>query len=559
MINRCNRCMADKGDAIICPNCGYINNSATVNPDYLPPTTRLHQRYELGNLLSYNNESGVYIAYDTQIDTVVEIREFMPRPIAVRNPDDGSLLVEKDHLPLYKQLSTEFIDLNHALSKIRTIGDLVQVYELFTENNTFYVVMEHVEGESLNEYLSQKYGELNLEEALNLFSSTVKSLQKLHEIGLVHGGISPQTLYINRNNQVKIGGFCIPSIRRENPLIEPELFEGYAAPEQYDTDGNSFGPWTDVYAMAAVLYKSLIGSKPSSSHSRLSVDNLVAPNMLNSSIPTNVSVAIMSAMTLSPKLRTQSMTDLYDDLIAPPRTAIKQAMAAKAAGTDKKQPSADAEPEKEGMSSTKKNVLVAMGFTAVVLVILSVFLLFFLFGGRNREEPSSSLGGFSSLGTSTSSDSSDSSASSGSSSENSSSGPSEGYLMFDLINKDYNTVVNNPDPYGVIRLQATWEYHEQYNEGLIFYQSVDPNQPIEQGQLIQVKVSKGSKYRSIPDYNQYATAAEFIQACKSMGIPIYEVKVQNTEKENGAIDHINMTGSIDITTQTLTVYTVENA
>ena len=71
------------------------------------------------------------------------------------------------------------------------------------------------------------------------------------------------------------------------------------------------------------MYKSLTGTKPVNSKSRLSNDNLLSPNILNSSIPKNVSFAISSALVLAPKLRTQTMKDFYEDLTAPPREANK--------------------------------------------------------------------------------------------------------------------------------------------------------------------------------------------------------------------------------------------
>ena len=99
------------------------------------------------------------------------------------------------------------------------------------------------------------------------------------------------------------------------------LNEGYSAPEQYDNKG--IGTYSDVYSLAAIMYKSLTGTKPVNSRSRLSNDNLLPPNILNPNIPKNVSFAITSALVLAPKLRTQTMKDFYEDLIAPPRETSK--------------------------------------------------------------------------------------------------------------------------------------------------------------------------------------------------------------------------------------------
>lgn len=334
MIDRfyCYQCMQEKGDSVICPHCGFIASSYEENPLFLQPGTLLNQRYLVGNILVSNQESAQYIARDQHLDTAVEIKEFLPVAIASRDADQPSVVVQEKDEELYGFLVRDFLRLNQALSKIRTIANLVQVYQLFSANGTYYAVMEHVDGVTLQKYLTDHYGELSWQETFKLFASAIQSLEKLHEMGIIHGGLSPETLYVTTKHMMKIGGFAIPGFRLKNSAVSFEVYHGYAAPEQYEPSGkNSFGPRSDVYAMAAILYRTLTGTMPTDAKSRAYMDNLILPNIVNQTIPNHISVAIMSALAISPQLRTQTMSELYADLATPPRSYIASAAQAKPA------------------------------------------------------------------------------------------------------------------------------------------------------------------------------------------------------------------------------------
>ena len=194
---------------------------------------------------------------------------------------------------------------------------------------------------------------------------------------IVHGGLSPETLLVY-NNQFKITGFSTKYLRIKQKIIPYEIYDGYAAPEQYDI--HALGPYSDVYGTAAVMYKSLTGTMPVASNTRSSNDNLIPPEILNPNIPKNVSFAIMSALNLSPKIRTQTMEDFYADIITPPRSSSQE--------TEKIKIQSEFHPannpivfEEKHEMKTHKVILLTMTISIGIAVFSLAIVVLILFGG----------------------------------------------------------------------------------------------------------------------------------------------------------------------------------
>lgn len=378
--HRCPQCMTPISQAAaFCPQCHYDMQAKEVDPICLPPGSLLQGRYLLGNAIFNSRESTIYVAYDQELDAVVNVKEFIPRQFVSRN-SLKELIPEKGFDKTFADMKSEFLDLHLTLSKLRTLSALVQVYAVFEQNSTAYAVLEHVQGMSLRDYLSNNYGELSWEIASPMFVKVMKALSRLHKIGIIHHGISPETLWVTPQNNMKIGGFSISAYQQKNDRVVPDLHAGYAAPEQYD-ELETCGPWTDVYGLAAVMYKTLTGTMPTESNTRAFNDNLIPPDILNSNVPKSVSIAIMSALTLSPKIRTQLMDDLFADVITPPRATSQYSV--EYVINEKLKKDTEKEKEKEQKNKpearSRKYVFTAMGITLCILLFASAVLIFFLF------------------------------------------------------------------------------------------------------------------------------------------------------------------------------------
>lgn len=310
----CMGCMHKIGEEKICPYCGYLEGTPYIHA-YLPPKTVLQERYVVGKLLAYNGEGATYIGYDAALNVRVLIREYMPESLCQRVEEDHSLTIVHGCETQYKTYLSDFADLAKAQIKMRTISMIVPVLEVFSLNNTMYIVYEHVDAVPFQEYLMQNGGELTWAQTKALFLPFLSALNIIHTANIVHCGISPSTLFVDHTGKLRLFGFSIHAVRSAGSDLIAELFPGYAAPEQY-TATSWQGVWTDVYAAAAVMYRALTGAMPPEAISRNVNDNLVPVSVLNKSVPQNVSNAIASAMAYSPNKRTESVVKFIDNLTA---------------------------------------------------------------------------------------------------------------------------------------------------------------------------------------------------------------------------------------------------
>jgi serine/threonine-protein kinase len=222
----------------------------------------------------------------------------------------------------YFSLLNDFLDMWRNIARIRGFSALIPVLDIIEENNTAYVVTEYIESLSLREFLLRsKTGYLNWEKAKLLFMPVLSLLSNLHNIGIIHYGISPDTLLIGRDGKLRLSGFCISQVRFEHTGMTPEHFDGYTPLEQYGYSLTS-GEWSDVYAFCAVIYRALVGSVPQDAISRSKNDQLIIPARYAEVIPGYVINALMNGLQVDYSDRTQSVETLHEELSATPSAVI---------------------------------------------------------------------------------------------------------------------------------------------------------------------------------------------------------------------------------------------
>lgn len=311
----CYRCMEKYDmDQQICPHCGYDSNYPH-DPMYIIPGTVLKDRYLVGVLTSCNGEGATYIGHDISTGCKVLLREYMPVNFCTRVKNKATINVNYNNLAKYKAFMAEYTELNKSLARLRNNSNINPILDMFAENNTTYTVFEYIEGKKMLNYLKDNAGELSWDQVSKLFPPLFTTIGILHNAGIIHRAISPETIYITNKNELKLSGFCVSAARTADAGLEHELFKGYAAPEQYSASSSCRqGTWTDVYGVCALLYRALTGCMPVDSLSRLKNDDLCEPAMLNKSIPKHVSRAIMDGMNLSGADRIQTITELVTRL-----------------------------------------------------------------------------------------------------------------------------------------------------------------------------------------------------------------------------------------------------
>ena len=316
----CLRCMRKIGDNDFCPYCRKENSEPQKEP-FLPLKTVVGGRYLVGKLVASNSEGATYYAFDMDEKAPVTLRELFPKGILSRG-EGNYCLVNIGKASEFIDAKEEFVKLWTTLTEIKGFTALTQVYGLVEDLGTVYAVSEYLgEGKTLREFLlEQETGYISWDEARVLFMPVLSALGQLHYAGIIHGGICPETLILDKNGKLRITGYSIEEVRRQKSNMECELFDGYAAVEQYGFS-EGLGTSTDIYAFSAVLYRTLIGSVPMSAASRLTNDKLMIPGKFAEQLPAYVINALVNGLQILPDDRTVTAEELRDELSASPAAA----------------------------------------------------------------------------------------------------------------------------------------------------------------------------------------------------------------------------------------------
>ena len=380
--NLCMSCMREIGEKKLCPYCGYHADSTQI-PPYLPVRTVIANRYLVGKMLEYNGEGATYIGWDLSEKKAVKIREFIPDSFTARTTSNLTLQVMRGSENIFNELRQSFEELWTKLARLKGLSALVSVTDVVSDYGTSYAIYDHFEGISLRDFLLRsKTGYIPWEKARQLLMPILSTLGTLHSSGIIHRGISPTTLIIDHEGKIKITGFCIGAARTARSDLNSQLFDGYAAIEQYGFDGSQ-GTWTDVYAFAAVLYRTLIGSDPISAKERMTNDRLMVPGKFAEALPAYVINGLINALQILPEDRTRTVEQLRSELSASPAaTAAASGYARPASQTPPQRPAQQnahpSQPQKPqngkskgGASVIITTAVISFAIGLIVFIILS--------------------------------------------------------------------------------------------------------------------------------------------------------------------------------------------
>ncbi|MBR6385313.1 MAG: PASTA domain-containing protein, partial [Ruminococcus sp.] len=548
----CYKCM-EKYDMSrqVCPNCGY-DDSTPNNPMYITPGTILHERYLIGILLRYNGEGATYIGHDMSTSCNVLIREYMPVNLCSRVKNKATISVNYNNLAKYKAFMAEYTELHKSLARLRNNSNINPVLDMFSENNTTYTVFEYIDGMTMMDFLKENAGEISWEQASKLFPQLFTTVGILHNAGIIHRAVSPETVYINKKGELKILGFCVSAERTADAGLEPELFKGYTAPEQYFMNSNNpQNSWTDVYGICALLYRALTGCMPTDAKERMKSDDLLPPDQLNGSIPKHVSRVIMDGMNLSGKNRIQTVTELVTRLFEqpapvktakPPQSYPKQNTYPQNPYPQQyqqpyqhpyQQPYPQQYPQYQNpqqytrqpvrnqgdeeydnyklekvntVDRIKVPVLIGI-LLFLILFIISVVIVHMVTPAKNQKSNISSQ-----KKTSVSDN-----IVTGDSEESETSVPAPEVEVPDLVGKFYQLVQTK---YGSdFTFESTYEYNDVYESDMIFAQDTQAGTKVAKDSVIKLKISKGKDNTKIPEY-------------ADMNVKQYEIKLKEAGISN---------------------------
>jgi len=323
---RCLGCMELFGDEFeICPHCGYIVGTHAEEAIHIEPGTLLYDRYIVGRVLGYGGFGVTYLGWDGKLEQKVAIKEYLPGEFSTRMPGQSQVTVfngeknEQFHDGLRK-----FVEEAKHLAKFQNEEGIVKIFDSFEENDTAYIIMEYLDGETLTEYLRREKT-IPEDVAVAMLMPVMESLQAVHDEGLLHRDIAPDNIFLTKSGEVKLIDFgasryaTTSHSRSLTVIIKP----GYSPEEQYRSRGDQ-GPHTDVYAIAATLYKMITGKTPPDAMERRAKyenqnkDILEEPHKINKKISPNRENAILNAMNVRIEDRTPDIATFIKDLNADP-------------------------------------------------------------------------------------------------------------------------------------------------------------------------------------------------------------------------------------------------
>lgn len=315
----CPSCFCETGGAQICPSCGH-NPEVSGESDWnrLKPGTVLRDRYVIGAPLGQGGFGVTYLGLDMLLHTKLAIKEYYPSGVAIRNPSNRTVeCTSEDVLEDFRRGMEKFLEEARTLARFEEHPNIVSIKDFFEENGTAYMVMNYVEGKTLLDHLKERGGRIPFDEAMKILSPLMDALDEVHASGTIHRDLSPDNIFLTRFGQPKLLDFgasksamTLIQQRSHSVILKP----GYSPPEQYQSRGR-LGPWTDVYGMAATLYRTLTGQVPPDSLDRLGEDALVMDGEMERMIPPLLRQGLLQGLSLSPKARPQSMREFKERLL----------------------------------------------------------------------------------------------------------------------------------------------------------------------------------------------------------------------------------------------------
>jgi serine/threonine protein kinase len=285
--------------------------------------------YRIDAILGAGGFGVTYKAWDTHLETSVAIKEYFPVEWSYRDADGVTVHSNTqgdgvggndERLSDYLWGLERFLDEARVLARVQH-PFVVRVKRYFRAHGTAYIVMDYEEGEPLNAVLQE--GEtLDEGEVRGLLEDVLPALQAVHEQGFLHRDIKPSNLYVRAHDHRVIlidFGAAREAVGRHSKSVTSLVTPGYSPPEQYTTRNDRYGPWTDVYALGAVLYRCVTGQPPVEAAERLLEDSLEpAARVCAGRYGVRLLRAIDRALAVRPEQRFATVAEMRDALNEPP-------------------------------------------------------------------------------------------------------------------------------------------------------------------------------------------------------------------------------------------------
>jgi formylglycine-generating enzyme required for sulfatase activity/serine/threonine protein kinase len=274
----------------------------------LPGGYELRQ-YTVIEVLGFGGFGITYKARDENLQRTVAIKEYLPSDLAVRTDGSTVSAKSKQDLESFEWGRERFLDEARAVAQFNH-PNIIQIYDFFEENGTGYIVMPYIGGQTLSEAIKQQ-GTLDEQTIRAWLWPVIAGLKVVHAAGYIHRDIKPQNIMMDEESSPILLDFgaARAAIGGRTQALTAIMTPGFAPWEQYETQGNQ-GPWTDIYALGAVMYCCIAGQKPMDVMDRLRDDVLEPPqNQSSHRYSSGLLGGVAAALALREEDRPQSLDD----------------------------------------------------------------------------------------------------------------------------------------------------------------------------------------------------------------------------------------------------------
>ncbi len=319
----CVGCFRDRSAGSVCDSCGF-DEGAQRPGLFLPFRTVLNEQYVIGRELGSPGGFGItYLAWDRYLSERVAIKEYLPRKHAGRDADRISVRPHSEADAEHFKFGVEAFSAEaQTLARFRH-ENIVRVRTFLESNATAYMIMDHYSGTTLEKHLGRQGGRVGEDEALRLMAPILEALtSEVHAQKYLHRDISPQNIYLasfgsETRPMLLDFGAARQALGDRSQSLSVILKPGYAPYEQYYQNGKQ-GPWTDVYACAATLYRAVTGEVPAPAVDRLRDDPLVAPRKLAPELSKRFCDALAWGLGVERNQRPQTVAEFRERLFDRP-------------------------------------------------------------------------------------------------------------------------------------------------------------------------------------------------------------------------------------------------